>query len=593
MSKIGIPENATGHVGMVAALKRVHECDLGKLVVLREPAGFMTILVGSEKPVFGWLALSLGEPIVCNGKPSRSIYVADRCLIPMSDMPDSEVKTIAHSQAEKDFDAALDDLAQIVETQQLTPEDLDRAINKSVPQFEIQRALEIVAVPVALQEIGFTPSSETGEVFQWAGIHNGMELRFHAGQEWFDRWVLLATGTSTRKWVCDERRLPNEAPRGKIVQTVLDIWRSAFGKSSIPDSLELGDVYTQHMADMRRTNPGAPALSVDAQVFRATLKWLAERHLTTPDSAHELSLAFENGLLWLRIDEATYTCPAHGQWIGDYIVPVVELANLPPKARRGAIRIEQGLDYIVVNGHQMGARQVDSDATNVYETSPAAEPTHSATEPAPTKSVEVREIEYYDDTWDSSNYLTCFNRYYIFTIRPKDSEPKWEFLQPDSERWDAVHQRVYRNFRADRINRDQLPANLPPAPESIAPELLIPPPPPPPETFLRTNYAKLDERLQKHDGAMPVFLVLVEDMYESRNGDGKFHYPEKIVFSEEEAYSLKASSDDTYSYHVRAGLVWLDGETIGCEVPCRTFDHFSYADVLRMADEKLATQANG
>jgi hypothetical protein len=235
----------------------------------------------------------------------------------------------------------------------------------------------------------------------------------------------------------------------------------------------------------------------------------------------------------------------------------------------------------------------DSETKTIYETSPAAEPSDSATEPVPAKSVEVREIEYYDDTWDSSNYLVCFDRHYIFAIRPNDPEPKWEFLQPDSSRWDSVHQRVYRNFGADRINRDQIPAKLPPPPDSIAPELLIPPPPPPPEIFLRANYAYLDDHLQKRDGAVPVFLVLLEDLYESRNGDGKFHYPEKLFFREKDAYSLKDRSDDTYAFHVRAGLVWLDGETIGCKMPCRTFDHFSYADVLRMAEANLATEANG
>lgn len=101
----------------------------------------------------------------------------------------------------------------------------------------------------------------------------------------------------------------------------------------------------------------------------------------------------------------------------------------------------------------------------------------------PSKPIEVREIEYYDDTWDSSNYLVCFDRHYIFAVRPKDAEPKWEFLHPDGARWDAVHQRVYRNFRADRINRDQLPANLPPPPDFIAPELLLPLPPPPSSTL--------------------------------------------------------------------------------------------------------------
>jgi len=198
--------------------------------------------------------------------------------------------------------------------------------------------------------------------------------------------------------------------------------------------------------------------------------------------------------------------------------------------------------------------------------------------------LEIREIEYFDDTWDSSSYLVCFNRYYIFAIRPEDPEPQWKFLQPDSVTWDAVHQRVYRNFRADPISREKLPADLPPPPDSIAPELLIPPPPPPEEIFLRADYPNLDRRLQECDGTTPIFLVLQEDLYESAFGEGVFHYPEKVVFSDAEAYSLKAASDSVYAYHVRAGLVWIDRDRICCEVPGRLFDHFSIDVVLRMAE---------
>ena len=217
----------------------------------------------------------------------------------------------------------------------------------------------------------------------------------------------------------------------------------------------------------------------------------------------------------------------------------------------------------------------------------AAPPSQVATDTAPSKSVDVREIEYYDDTWDANNYLVCINRHYIFAIRLNDQAPKWEFLRPGSARWDGVHQRVYRNFRADRINRGQLPANLPPPPDSIAPELLISPPPRPPEIFNRADFPNLVKCLHENDGAMPLFLVLIEDRYESSNGDGEFHYLKAIFFSDEEVRSFTASGDAAYVYRVRAGQVWLDGDEIGCEVPCLTFDRFTHGQVLRLADTKL------
>ena len=88
---------------------------------------------------------------------------------------------------------------------------------------------------------------------------------------------------------------------------------------------------------------------------------------------------------------------------------------------------------------------------------------------------------------------------------------------------------------------------------------------------------------------MPLFLVLMEDLYESSYGDGKFHYPEALFFSDAEAHSYKGTGDGGYAYHVRAGLVWLNGDEIGCKVPRRTFDHFSHGEVLRLAEMKLNT----
>lgn len=593
MNNIAIPENAIGRVGMVAALKRVRESDLGKLVVLREPAGFVTTLIGSVKPKFAWLAQALGEPIDCAGQASRTIYVADACLTPLAEMSEPEFSQIISGQYRKDFNQALIEARDILGQHQMSDDELDVLLRKAGEEVFLQKSLEVVATPISLGEIGFKSIATGSTELQWTGIHEGVELRVSANLDMFNRWLFTGISHSTRHWQYEEHVLPNEIQRGKVFLTVLQIWRTAFGRTMVPDVLLLGDIYERHLVDMRRMNPGPPVLYADPQIFRATLKWLTERHVKTPGSPNELSLAFADELLWLRIDDKTYTCPANGLWIADYAISAVDLANLPPKGRRGQIRIEQALDHIIVNGYPMVARQLDSDANATYATPETTQPVQAASVAAPSKSVEVREIEYYDDTWDSSNYLVCFDRHYIFAIRPKDAEPQWEFLHPDGARWDAVHQRVYRNSRADRINRDQLPANLPPPPDSIAPELLLPLPPPPPEIFLRADYPNLDKRLQDRDGAMPLYLVLMEDLYESRNGDGKFHYPETLYFSEEEAFRFKATSDDDYAYYVRAGLAWLSGDEIECKMPCRTFDHFSYGEVLRLAEAKLSSLDKG
>jgi len=84
----------------------------------------------------------------------------------------------------------------------------------------------------------------------------------------------------------------------------------------------------------------------------------------------------------------------------------------------------------------------------------------------------MHDIEYYDDSWDSSCFFVCIDRYYIFAADRKSKSPKWEFIDPRGIRWDAVHQRIYRNGRADKVSKEDLPANFPPPPDSIPPEAI-------------------------------------------------------------------------------------------------------------------------
>ncbi len=350
MGAIPIPENTIGRVGMVAALKRVGESDIGKLVVLREPAGMVTSLVGSNKPVFAWLAQALGEPIDCHGKQSRSIYVADRCLIPISKMTDADIEIISRSQAQADFDSALQDLKEIIDRNDITPEELEHFVDKAGAQFFIERALEVVAVPVALREIGFYPSPESEDSLVWTGIHEGMELHFLAGEKWIANWVIVGTGNSKRQAVWDERALPSQAPRGKIVSTVLSIWRTAFGNSVTPDCLKLGEDFERHQSMMSSLNLGLPNLWAAPRVFRAILKWLQPMDgFASPEGL--VTLSYADGLLRFDIDGLAFGCPAGGHWVDDCKVRLADLVDLRAEVSRTRnIRLERAADHITVNG---------------------------------------------------------------------------------------------------------------------------------------------------------------------------------------------------------------------------------------------------
>lgn len=204
-------------------------------------------------------------------------------------------------------------------------------------------------------------------------------------------------------------------------------------------------------------------------------------------------------------------------------------------------------------------------------------------------SANAFEIEYYDDTWDSSGYLACFDRHYICAIRPNAPEPKWEFLPTDSAHWDAVHQRVYRNFRADRIEKDQLPPSLPPPPTEVPLEVMSPPPPPPPKPIHTEDFPVVAEYLHSCSGrgTAAFHLVLCEDRYESACGDGEFHYPEIVFFDLKDAENYEGDKSGAYKYHIRPGVIWLDQDVIGYEVPVRMFDHFSGENVLRLVSEAI------
>jgi hypothetical protein len=65
------------------------------------------------------------------------------------------------------------------------------------------------------------------------------------------------------------------------------------------------------------------------------------------------------------------------------------------------------------------------------------------------------EIEYYDDSWDSNYFFVCINRYHIFAADRTSKSPTWEYIDPRGYLWDAFHQRIYRNQRSDKIDKEE------------------------------------------------------------------------------------------------------------------------------------------
>jgi len=201
----------------------------------------------------------------------------------------------------------------------------------------------------------------------------------------------------------------------------------------------------------------------------------------------------------------------------------------------------------------------------------------------------MHDIEYYDDSWDSSCFFVCIDRYYIFAADSKSKFPKWEFIDPRGIRWDAVHQRIYRNGRADKVSKEDLPANFPPPPDSIPPEAINLPPLPKEAPLLAETYPTVTKYLgtfQNH--SVEIYAVLIEDLYESDHGDGEFHYPDSIFIDEATAQEYCNKSKTEYdTYHLRKCRVKLDGVSIFCELSLQSFDHLSGREVLKLMTEML------
>ncbi len=355
MSAIPIPENAAGRVGLVASLNRVNERDIGKLVVVKEPAGFVTSLVGSTKPVFAWLVQVLGKPIDVYGKESRNIYVADPCLVPFGEIPEDEIEKISRAQVQEDIDAALQELKVLFKWDDVTNNELEQLLNQTGEQFFLERALEVVPVSTALREIGFRSSFDqfSNDALAWTGIHNGIEIRFMAGQDWSFQWKIVGTCNTGRQMVWDERLLPGEMQRGKVVSTILSVWRDAFRDAPIPDCLQLGELFDKHQEDMRSLTIGVPSLSVEPRVFRAILRWLRPKYDYASPGGF-VTLSYNDGLLRIDAERASFGCPAVGRWVDACKVYVADLIGLYEKFYRSErIELAQSANHILVNGQRL------------------------------------------------------------------------------------------------------------------------------------------------------------------------------------------------------------------------------------------------
>lgn len=367
MDAVPVPSQAIGYVGMVAMLCRVGPETDGRLVAIRLPVGHISSLSDHGGPTFAWQVLVLGAPIDLDGKLSRQIVVADRCLKPVSRIEPAEVDRLARVRAQEEFDEALDALAAVIARHPMTEDDLERQIERAAEQFSIQHALEKVPMPVVLKELNFRPSTtDSSNLWHWSGAHQGVELYVTASQDMFDTWTILGRSKTTRQLMWDESRVLSEEPRGKIALRVLQLWRIAFGNAaSVPESLSLGLTYEQHLQDLQSVNLALPTLDVDGEILRATRRWIMQRHLPSselvgPPVDQIMALRYSDGLLRLEVAGAAYACPARGIWLSDQTLSLHDFLAVPFWMLRGrTVALVQCADRLLLSGQAVSLRSLD------------------------------------------------------------------------------------------------------------------------------------------------------------------------------------------------------------------------------------------
>ena len=251
MSSDSRAQGLIGHIGMIASRSDVEGEDAGRLYVLREPAGMLTTLIGSDVPLSAWLARALSSPTTGTTSPPRDIYIADRCLVPVSQISELELEVLISAQNQREFDAAVAETQESMGDSENSEAEMDAMIERAARQFFMQFSLRVAAVPVTLREIGFSLAEERGRSLVWLLEDAGLALHLKASPDEEGQWRLIADFPGRAGAIPEVILLPAEAPRGRVVASLLSLWRAAYPSAAMPDVLEMGDMYNRHQGEMR------------------------------------------------------------------------------------------------------------------------------------------------------------------------------------------------------------------------------------------------------------------------------------------------------------------------------------------------------
>jgi len=174
----------------------------------------------------------------------------------------------------------------------------------------------------------------------------------------------------------------------------------------------------------------------------------------------------------------------------------------------------------------------------------------------------------------------------LFSDKP---DAKWEFIVPGSVRWDSYHQNIYYTHHDYEPCPDDIIRNLPPLPE-------VPDYTPmkwkdnfPVTKMYCSDYPFLSSKFSETDkDTLQYWIILYENLYESKFGDGVFLYFKGAVYEHEQEAK-------TFAKTMNAKGSWPDEESYTCKLlkiikkenaleviegQPRTFEHYKIEKVL-------------
>jgi hypothetical protein len=176
-----------------------------------------------------------------------------------------------------------------------------------------------------------------------------------------------------------------------------------------------------------------------------------------------------------------------------------------------------------------------------------------------------------------------------------DQSDTWEFFHAGTKEWDRFHQKVYWQGRADPIKFKELKGKVPPLPpkpsRNANPDVSALPGKKAPYT---SATKELLDKITAYEGKrLPVYVVLMEDRYETAMGDGCFRYFESAYFDELSAQSHienDVEQHELLGFHIRkVHLIATENGVVldinGANIS--PFDHFGVQEICENLAEKI------